>query len=385
MADKRKGSSNKEYGDSYQYRTPRNTSSRNKEAGFEDVSSYSSSREYNKRKKNKKGKTIAKSLIAVFCAILIIAGAIFIYASTYLFEGLTTNPLPRDPSELGINSGVESHSDIKNIALFGVDARGDNMEGRSDAIMILSIDNVHNKLKLTSLLRDSLVEMENGSYAQEKLNHAYVYGQDGALNAIQTINKNYNLDISDYVTVNFAKMAKIVDACGGARVTITEGEMYEINDNLDLLTLDDPTAVVYDSDYMYEYGNLVLNGNQAVAFARIRNIGGDDGRAGRQQMVLQGLLANLAGTSLGDYQNLVREVVQYCETSLQADAIFTFLPILFNDYSLETLTVPGEYEQAYDDYAADGLWVYVYDLERASRHIDVFIKEEESPYYPLGE
>lgn len=381
MADKRNRAPNKDYGDSYQYRTPRKTSGRKAETGFEDVSSYSSSREYGKRRKNKKGKTVAKSLVAVFCAILIIAGAIFIYASTYLFGGLTTNPLPKNPADLGINSGVESHNDIKNIALFGIDARGDILEGRCDAVMILSVDNVHNKLKLTSILRDSLVVMENGSFYEEKLAHAYVYGQDGALNAIQTINKNYNLDITDYVTVNFAKMAKIVDACGGSRVSVSEAEMYEINANLDLLTFDDSTAVVYDSDYLYEYGDLVLNGNQAVAFARIRNVGGDDGRAGRQQMVLQGLLDNLAGTSLLEYQNLVREVVNYCETSLQADAILTFLPILFNDYELETLTVPGEYEQAHDGTSADGGWVYEYDLERAGQHIDAFIKEDQSPYY----
>lgn len=384
MADKRRRTPNKDYGDSYQYRQPRNTSSRNRDAGFEDVSSYSSSRDYNKRKKNKKGKTVAKSLIAVLCSILIIAGAVFIYASTYLFGGLTTTELPRNPADLGINSGVQSNSDVKNIALFGIDARGDILEGRCDAVMVLTVDNVHNKLKLTSILRDSLVTMENGSFAEEKLAHAYVYGQTGSLNAIQTINKNYNLDITDYVTVNFAKMAKIVDACGGSRVTITEGEMYEINDNLDLLTFDDPTAVVYESDYLYEDGDLVLNGNQAVAFARIRNIGGDDGRASRQQLVLQGLLANLAGTSLLDYQNLVREVVQYCETSLAADDILTFLPILFNDYELQTLTIPGAYEQAVDGTSADGGWVYVYDLQLAGQHIDAFIREEDSPYYPIG-
>lgn len=384
MADKRRRTPNKDYGDSYQYSTPRGSSSRNREAGFEDVSSYSSSRDFNKRKKNKKGKTVAKSLAAVFCAILIIAGAIFIYASTYLFGDLTTTTLPRDPTELGINSGVQSNSSIKNIALFGIDARGDILEGRCDAVMILTVDNVHNKLKLTSLLRDSLVVMENGSFSEEKLAHAYVYGQKGSLNAIQTINKNFNLDVTDYVTVNFAKMAKIVDACGGSKVTVSEGEMYEINDNLDLLTLDDPTAVVLDSDYLYEYGDLVLNGNQAVAFARIRNIGGDDGRAGRQQLVLQGLLDNLAGTSLLDYQNLVREVVRYCETSLAADDILTFLPILFNDYELETLTVPGAYEQAVDGTSADGGWVYVYDLELAGQHIDAFIKEEDSLYYSAG-
>ena len=153
----------RDYDDSYEYmqRSSGNRSGNGRQDNrFQDVSSYSSQDEYNSRRKNKKGSTVVKSVAAIVCSLLIIAGAALIFLSTYVFKDLTTQSMPVDPVELGINSSVVSDDKIKNIALFGLDARNESFEGRSDAIMIVSLDSRHNKIKLTSILRDSLVDIE---------------------------------------------------------------------------------------------------------------------------------------------------------------------------------------------------------------------------------
>ena len=184
---------------------------------FQDISSYSSKQAYKKNQKKKK-RTGLKVFLSFICVILVLVGGVMIYASTVLLGDLKTTTITKDKTELGISEETKSEAGITNIALFGVDARdydGGTFAGRSDAIMVMSIDNVHHKVKLTSIMRDVRVYMGDGSpydSGYDKLNHAYMYG--GPEQAIRTINQNFGLDIQDYVTVNFASMAKIVDESG---------------------------------------------------------------------------------------------------------------------------------------------------------------------------
>ncbi len=241
------------------------------------------------RKKMGAGKKVAIGLLVV----LILVGAGFFYVFGYLLNGLTMTSITKDPEALGIQDGVLTDSSIKNIALFGLDAREDENVGRSDALMILTVDNKHDKLKLTSILRDSEVQIDG--YGSDKITHAYAYG--GPELAIKTLNQNFNLDIQDYVTVNFIEMAKIVDAFGGVDLTITEDEMTEINNNLSMLYLESSDAEIQDSDDLHESGEVHLNGNQAVAYARIRHLDSDNVRASRQQEVLMASVQSLKGKS----------------------------------------------------------------------------------------
>lgn len=330
--------------------------------------------EYNKKRRH----PILKSFFAVLFSAFIILGAVFIFISTNLLSKVNQKDITSDLSALGVVSGVVFDDKIKNIALFGLDSRDEeSFEGRSDAIMILSIDGVNKKIKLTSLLRDSLVEIDG--HGMDKLAHAYSYG--GPELGIKTINKNYKLNISDYATVNFYKMAEIVDAFNGTELYITEDEMYEINANLDLLQFDDPNAVVNADDYIYDYGDVVLNGVQAVAFARIRSLDGDVARTSRQQEVMKGMMARINDLSLNDYLGLAKTVLPMCETSLNIEEITGLVPALTNHYNMETLSIPGEFENPENGYTNDGSWVFVYDLADASNHIDAFIKEYDSKYW----
>lgn len=354
---------------------------------FQDISSYSSPRRRREDQRRPSGRdasrrtrkksSVGKKIAVTFLVLLILVGAGFFYVFGYLLNGLTMTSITKDPVELGIQDGAMSHSQIKNIALFGLDAREDEDVGRSDALMIMSVDQKHSKLKIISILRDSEVIIDG--YGSDKITHAYAYG--GPELAIKTLNQNYNLDIEDYVTVNFIQMAEIVDAFGGVEINVTDDEMTEINNNLAMQQAESNDAKILDSDYLSQSGDLLLNGNQAVAYARIRHLDSDDVRASRQQEVLMGLVKSLKSKSVLDYPELIRKIMPMCETSLDFGDIMGMSPFMLTDFEMETLSIPGEEEQPYGDYNDAGAWVYRYDITAASQHISRFIYEEESPYY----
>ncbi len=431
MADKRANGSNKtgqdrnrarndrksNYGDGFEYKTSHRVAGNKND--FQDVSSFSSKQAYesrnnkadsynckvpsanrqNRNVKNakppmknapknaqrkpkyvppKKKRSVGKIILTIILVIILL----LILAFAFLFFRMKTVNIPSDDYSLGISSSATQDSQVKNIAFYGVDSRDSTNEGRSDAIMVLSVDHRHGKLKLTSLLRDSLVTIEG--YGDDKLNHAYAYG--GAELSIRTINQNFNLNIDDYVTVNFAEMAKIVDAFGGTQVYVTDEEVPEVNRNLDMYKYDDPNAVVWDADYLTAGGDLLLNGNQAVAYARIRDVGGDDARALRQQAVLKGLISRIGKLTPVNYWKLINDVLPECETSLSPWELVSIAPIAIGGVDFESISVPSpNVEYPEDGYTDSGGWVWVYDLGVASQHIDAFIYEENSAFWGIYE
>ncbi len=334
-----------------------------------------------KRKRSHKG-------LVFFLVVVCLLGVGLYYVFGYMLGGLKLRNLTGDKNLLGINSAVLSDDGIKNIALFGLDAREDENEGRSDALMILTVDNKHDKLKVTSVLRDSNVSIrmtdEDGSvyYIDDKITHAYAYG--GPECAINALNRNFHLDIEDYVTVNFIQMAKIVDAFGGVSIHISYDEMNEINRNLAMQQAESYDAEISDGDYLYEDGDMLLNGNQAVAYARIRYLDGDEIRAQRQQTVLKALIDRLRSKSKLEYPELIHTLMPMCETSLSFSDIMGMSPIILTDFTVETLSLPSEEENPTGGYNSQDAWVYVYDLEAAANHLNRFIYEEDAVPVSLG-
>lgn len=380
--------------DNYTYEQP------SKNDRFEDVDSYSSGRahkndfkdlERQNRKKMSKGKKAAIIIGSVFLVLAALGAAAYFYVAGYLLKDLTVEPITKNKEELGINSAVQAQADssIKNIALFGLDSRDDTFEGRSDCIIILSVDNKHGKIKMTSVLRDSNVSMRmtdyNGDYyyTDDKITHAYYFG--GPELAVNTLNRNFSLNIEDYVTVNFIRMAEIIDACGGVKIDISYDEMEQINNNLGLQINESNDADVDYSDYLYEDGEVLLNGNQAVAYARIRYLDSDNVRASRQQKVLMALLEQARGKSKLEYPELIRTLMPMCKTSLEFDDIISLIPILLTDFTIETKSVPGEDENPGSGINSQGGWVWLYDLETAAKNINAFIYETEDPEVHLDD
>lgn len=234
----------------------------------------------------------------------IIIGSLSIFIilifSAYFLAMSTLNKVSKvelDKTDLGIDKQIQEkveNKKITNIALFGID-QVDNSPGRSDAIMIATFDEVHNKLKLTSIMRDSYVNIPNRGY--DKINHAYAFGKDQL--AIKTINQNFGLNIDNFVKVNFSNLEHIVDAVGGVKMEIKDFEIPGVS-----------------SAGITKAGTYNLNGKQALAYSRIRKVDGDAERTERQRKVLTEVFNKVLDSGVTGLPSMMNKVLPYVETSL---------------------------------------------------------------------
>lgn len=210
---------------------------------------------------------------------------------------------------------------------FGVDKNGDQTDGRSDAMKILSLDAKNNIAKITSIQRDTLIYIPGVKQDYEKLNHAYAYG--GANLAMQTINYNFDLDLTRYVTFNFEGVAHVIDAMGGIELEIKEYEVPYISN-------------VSKSGYQH------LSGEQALAYMRVRYADSDYVRMDRQTTVMKAMFSKLSTLSYGELLSLLNECLPYVETNLSKDDILSLgMQALKVDLrNIETYQVP---RGGYDD------------------------------------
>ncbi|WP_139904862.1 LCP family protein [Clostridium thermarum] len=283
-----------------------------------------------------KARTVRKSL-----SILIILSFIVIAFLLYIYNGLQKIrrvEIPQNYEELGIKPQAQAHATtgIRNIALFGIDiGRHPNDPPHSDSIIIVTIDSDRNKLKFTSILRDSYVEVEG--HKKTKITEAYAYG--GPALAIKTLNQNFNLDIKDYITVDFLGLAKIIDTLGGINIDVKEKEIKEINKwSKELYELKKLNPV-----YIKDSGLQKLNGIQAVAYCRIRKIGaGEFDRTRRQRQVLNALISNINEKGLTRLPSLIWEITPYVETNITTrDMLTTGTSILISSMdNIEQMRFP---------------------------------------------
>lgn len=317
------------------------------------------------KKKLALGWKIAISVLSVILALVIAAIAVFFY----YFGGLKTTYLTSDTSQLGIDSQVIENTekkDIINIALFGVDSRDHDDTGRSDAVMIMSVDKIHGKIKLTSIARDTRVYISD-QYSYDKIAHAYAYG--GPEMSIKTINQNFNTNIKEYVTVNFDQLATVINSLGGITLTITEEERISANENIAALGTGTPIR---------QSGTVLLTGEQAVGYARIRKIDSDSMRAQRQRNVLNAIFEKMKGKSSLEYAEFVRQLLPNVETSLDYGDLMGLATIMFGPVTMEEMAFPNDNSNARGGiFYSDGAWYYEYDLDVASQQLHQFIYEEE--------
>ena len=259
-----------------------------------------------------------------------------------------------------VNDGVDK-SKFKGyytVALFGIDARDGKMDAgvNSDSIIIVSINQDTGKIVLSSIYRDTWLNIPNddgtSSKRFRKINSAFCSG--GVKAAINTLNTNLDLDISDYITINFQGLATIIDMLGGIDINITEDEKYYINYYMD----ENMRVTGIQSSYVKESGQVHLDGLQATAFCRIRycsftdpngNKYTDDlGRTARQRYVISLLVdrAKEAGVSklLDIAKHVFSENANFIRTSIEYDLMMDMIPT-FIDFELgETRGFPFTYD-----------------------------------------
>lgn len=320
-----------------------------------------------KWKSLKKWQRITVIVIAVLLLLLIIAGT----AVYCVYSGFRTDINQED---LGISSQIEEKygkTNVFNVALFGVDTRDENsFEGLSDTIMIVSINPDEKTVKIVSILRDSYVAIDG--HKNQKITHAYSFG--GAPLAIKTINENYNMNITDYATINMHKLADAIDVLGGIDIEITESEMNQINQEA---LYGDPNAQ-RGAALVENYGQVHLDGDQAVIFCRLRKQDSDNARSNRQKMVINALLTQARKVSPTKYTEVVKTMMSLCETSVSFTQIMSLVPLINEDVSIETINVPGDEDGAIGG-IYEGAWVWRYDLDAAAERIHMFLYGEPIP------
>lgn len=237
-------------------------------------------------------------------------------------------------------------------AVFGIDQRSGDV-GRSDCIMLASLDEA-GTLRLCSIARDTLVTIP-GTGEETKLGHAYAMG--GPELALSTLNDNFHLQLQDYVSVNFSQMEELVDLLGGVEVQLTEAEWK-------YLGLPKP--------YL---GLRRLNGEEALRYSRIRSIDSDDVRTSRQRKLVMAMLEEVKALPRTELPELVVECMKLCRTNVDILTLMNMgkqVLTFGNGMESVSMALPGDTVTAWGGTRKDGVWYYVYDLQRAAQEIDRF-------------
>lgn len=346
------------------------------------VDSYNKNHSGGAQKRSGKGKKMTRSqmkrkrrkrllIIEVIVLIIVLAFlAVWLKLGKISWDdlkNLRVNKLDKETAEL-----LDGYT---NIALFGVDNRsnGNYDTGNSDSIMICSINNKTKEVKLISVYRDTSLDVD-GDRTFRKCNYAYNHG--GPQQAIEMLNRNLDLNIQKYVSVDFYALAEAVDALGGVQVDITEDEAYYMNGPSGYIAA--TAAVTGATPRNVSVGTQTLDGVQAVAYCRIRyTAGGDFGRAERQRTILQGMVAKLGDANIGELNNLVNAVFDDVGTNMKLNQIIG-MATKMKDYQLvETRGFP--YTMKTSDFGGSlGSLVVPCTLESNVRelHKDLFGNEE---------
>lgn len=201
---------------------------------------------------------------------------------------------------------------IRNILIMGSDARPGDKNSRTDSMMILTIDKLHKDIKITSLARDTFVDIPGHGYS--KLTHAYAFGKENLL--IKTIEKNFGIDINDFVLINFESFIAIIDALGGVTVDVTQNELNELNKFI-------PETYSWSTNkdkgpmkLIEHTGEQKLNGYQALSFARIRHNDSAFGRDNRQRMIVMSIMKEMKNTSKLKYPFIMKAAAPYIKTNM---------------------------------------------------------------------
>lgn len=321
------------------------------------------------RKKKRQRKVM---LVAVEILVLIIlAIALFIVVKLSKIQKDTTF----NEENIEVNEGLSEESkeimeSYTTIALFGLDNRsnGNLSSGNSDVIMIASINDKTHEVKLVSVYRDSYLDIGNDTY--RKCNAAYANG--GPEQAITMLNKNLDLNITDYVTVDFNAVVECVDLLGGVELFITDEEAVLMRGYMDEIS----KLTKKKSEYLPGGGTYVLDGVQACAYARIRYTAGDDyKRAERQRTVLAAMVDKAQKSDLKTINSLIDEVFGDIKTSFTNTDLIALAAQVFN-YSLgETAGFP--YEKNTITLGSKGSVVVPCDLASNVTQLHVFLYDDQ--------
>lgn len=333
------------------------------------------SNDYDKHdKRNKKGKkkrrfTFKKFLLILILLILIIFGLL----SALILHYIGLMNLVDTGDRVANSASVISSDNVENILIIGSDSRTEDESARSDSMILLSINKESKKLIQTSFMRDMYVNIPG--FGENKINAAYNNG--GPELVMDTIEQNFNIQIDYYIQIDFFSFIDIIDALGGLDIKISNAEARAMIDPLGEQNkyLENERG----TDYLTKGGEIHMNGNQALAYARIRHIAGttgtDFGRTDRQRKVLNMIIDKIKDASIFDINKMLENVLPKITTNMTKNQLY-FLslraPFILGYERLELRIPYGDEdstsEERYWEYGTDagGSSILIVDFEKNS-------------------
>lgn len=261
-------------------------------------------------------------------------------------------------SESAIAKYVSHSDETKNILLVGYDI-DENDISRSDSMIILTLDHEHQKIKMTSLMRDMYVYIPG--HGRHKLNAAFVYGGPELL--LETIYANFGLQIDNYVCVDYAAFVDVVDYIGGVQVDIEEIELEQFN----------KYVRGGKKNKIDQAGSYIFNGQQALSYCRIRKVGTDTARTARQREILEKIMKRCSRMSLLRLEHLLSITAPAVTTNLTQTEIFQLAAEGLDsmDYEMQGMRIPVD--GAWWDENIGGTWYVALDLNANAGYLYDFI------------
>lgn len=329
-----------------------------------------------RRRKNLRKRTIIVLISLVFI-IMILSIAVYAYS---LLSIINETDISRPDTAQFLDQGIEEYipldeveqktGGITNVALFGLD-RLYNEPCRTDTIMILTIDNDSNKIKLTSLMRDMYVNIP-GKWP-DRINAAYTYGGPGL--AINTINTTFNMDIQYYASINFKGVTRLIDKLGGVDIDIKQGEIEYLNFYINELNDADSES---SAPNVVQRGLQHLTGKQALGYMRIRYYGNADfERTERQRSVLTQIIDKIKKTDILKIIDVLSISLPYVETNMPKTGIISLFKTCFqygNHVEQYRLPIDGTFRYE----TIKNMSVIVPDIEANSERLHEFIYEKDN-------
>ncbi|MDU4934844.1 MAG: LCP family protein [Peptostreptococcaceae bacterium] len=307
-------------------------------------------------------KKITKILLVTLSVILIVAlgGFGFIYSNLnkmYVKDESINSQEKEDDTVQGTE--VEG---ITNILLVGTDGANVERSNRSDSVMLVTIDNNNKDIKISSIARDTYVDIPG--HSTEKLTHAYAYGGIDLLK--QVFEVNFNIKVDKYIAVNFVSFMDIMDEIGGVEVNVEEKDVNEINKYIDACY-----DYYYDrkdeieKKYITKAGKQRLNGYQALAFSRIRYTDSAYARDNRHREVAESVYKEFLNSGAKEYQRAAEIIIENTKTNISPMEMINlgFTALQINDKEIEQLQFPlAEYRNGHIISKKKG-WVIEWDKE----------------------
>ncbi|WP_051483778.1 LCP family protein [Clostridium bornimense] len=315
-----------------------------KKNSISNINNSEESMNIKRSKKRKRGflPKLSKSkkiLLSVFLIIILVGSLSTYLLFSNLFKKsnsvIYTNKITTEEKDINdSNEHLDVETKIKNILLIGVDKRSGENIGRTDSIMIATVDPENNSIKLTSVLRDTYVEIPEHGY--NKINAAFAIGGVELLS--RTLKYNFNITLDNYITIDFFNFQNVIDSIGGIEIDVKDTEVNEINKYIKEVNGTNSTLLTTP-------GLQVLNGQQALSYSRIRYVGNSDfERVERQKRVMSACLDKVKNMEALEYPKLLSSVYGSIDSDMTLANIITMGNTVYQmeNLQVQNLRIPSD-------------------------------------------